>query len=964
MKIFLGNPPWIVGKRKGVRAGSRWPHLKLKIESDYLPYPFFLGYASSLLKKNGFIVKAVDAVAQDIDYVEFYNLIKEFSPDLIFLETSTPSLEHDLELIKMFKIYSSAKIAVAGPDMNVLNEKFLESNEFIDYALTGEYEFTLLELANSINEQRSLKNIRGLVYRQDDKCIKTENREISNIDDFPWPDRIDLPAYKYNDRPGGIPTPSAQIIASRGCPYLCSFCAWPQLVYGGRNYRTRDIKDVVDEMEMLRGKGFRSIYFDDDTFNIGRKRMLELAAELKSRKWKLSWAFMGRSDLIDEEILSKFKEVGLHAVKYGVESGVQKIVDSSGKGLNLAIATKNMLLTKKMGIKMHLTFTFGLSGETKQTIQKTVDYALMINPDSVQFSIMTPFPGTKFYNELKSKNMLASENLSDYDGNTGSVIRTEKLSPQDLNQAQKQAYEKWHWFKAQQHKNKRMSLPRRFLSCLIDNGPIYTLAHSFNYIKNTKHNIQNNQEPQCDILLINTPPWGVDNPPLTFGYLESLIESKGYSSDFIDLNIIMHNSSKTYQYLWELNNKNYWMTKDSVFNIMSQFENIIDETVGRIISHPAKAIGFSIALGKHFFALELIKRIKRKSDKKIIVGGRYFVEYPPTKEFAEIIDVIISGEAESVIPEILDRIKKNKPLTDLPGTIERKNDMIEYIPAVKKTPSMDNYPYPKYRSFDMSQYKLPVICAEWSRGCIANCVFCAYPMPGINFILRSPENIFEEIKYNYEVNKINHLTLVDASLNSNIMHLERVCDLLINANYDLTWSGMAIPRKEMTYPILKKMRQAGCIRLEYGVESGSDRIIKLMKKLHTVKISEDVLRDTKMAGIKPVIYLMVGFPGETEEEFRLTMDFITRNNENIDYVRGICAPFLSPGTHLANHPEEYNIIFPYGQTDYRWETKDGSTLDIREERARRMFRHLSDNNISSDGTVHTLNEVKSLIFRK
>ena len=490
MKILLTNPPWTVNGRNGVRAGSRWPHLKIPEEEGYMPFPFFLSYATSLLKKNSFEVKGLDAIAKRMTYEEFYIYIKSYNPDIIFLEVSTPSLNQDLKLINEIKSFSKAKIIIAGPDMNIFDEKFMLENKNIEYAIIGEYEFTLLELLHKIKENKSLKDVLGLLHRSKDKIIITKRRPLEkDMSMYPWPDRTDFNISNYHDCPGGIPSPSAQIIGSRGCPYLCTFCVWPQLVYGGRNYRPRPVSDIVDEMEYLVNElGVKSVYFDDDTFNIGRKRMIELANELKKRNWRTPWAFMGRSDLVDEEILTRFKEVGLSAVKYGVESGVQEIVDSAEKNLNLKVASKNMLLTKKLGIKMHLTFTLGLPGETRETIKETINYALFHDPESVQFSIMTPFPGTKFYDLLNEKGMIVSTNFDNYDGNTRSVIRTEKLSPKELTNAQKYAYHMWHNHKIKKIRYKKNSPFKLFIRCLREHDLLYTVKHTLRYLKKKSYN--------------------------------------------------------------------------------------------------------------------------------------------------------------------------------------------------------------------------------------------------------------------------------------------------------------------------------------------------------------------------------------------------------------------------------------------------------------------------------------------
>ena len=507
MKVLLANPPWNVNGKKGVRAGSRWPHLKITEEEDYMPFPFFLAYAAALIKKNNINVLLIDAIAESMSNTNFLDKIKDYKPNIVLLEVSTPSLKIDLELARKIKEFdNSVKIALTGLDMNIRNQKFLEKNRFIDFVLVGGYEFTLLGLVNCLKNKDNLSKVLGLIYRDKGKVIINKKRSLQNINKLPWPLREQLPTHKYNDCPGGIPQPSVQMLASRGCPYHCIFCAWPQIMYHGSNYRTRNPIDVVDEMEFLvRKKGFKSVYFDDDTFNIGRKRMFKICNEIKKRKLNIPWAIMARADLMDKELLDEMKSAGLYAVKYGVESAVQKLVDNANKDLNLKKAEEMIRYTNKIGIKTHLTFMFGLPGETHETIQKTIDFALRMNPESVQFSITTPFPGTKYYNELNKKGMLISKKWSDYDGNFKSVIKTRELSPEELEGAVRKAYNSWA-----EHRQKRLKHNNSltiFKKCLDEHGPKYTAKRVISKVFKKKDINRKEQEqkkiPKKNLILKN-----------------------------------------------------------------------------------------------------------------------------------------------------------------------------------------------------------------------------------------------------------------------------------------------------------------------------------------------------------------------------------------------------------------------------------------------------------------------------
>jgi len=437
MKIVLVNLPWKKGGNWGVRAGSRWPHIKTVQEESYLPFPFFLAYAAALLKRESFQVRLIDAIADKLSVPAFHTIVEQEKPDLLVVETSTPSLINDLEVLR--GLSGDISIALCGPDANIREAGFLKKNVFIDYVFAGEYELTLLELARALCENKPLQDITGLIYRDREGIRTNPGRSmIADLDTLPWPLREGLPMGKYNDTPGGIPSPSAQMWASRGCPYQCLFCLWPQLMYQKGRYRVRSVRDVVDEMEHLvtRG-GVKSIYFDDDTFNIGKLRMLEFAREIKARKLDIPWAVMARADLMDEQVLVSLREAGLCAVKYGVESAEQSLVDNINKNMQLERVERIIKFTNSLGIKTHLTFTFGLPGETWESIKKTIEFAVRMDPDSVQFSITTAFPGTQYFRNLEEKGYILSHDLADYDGNSKGVLRTDSLGPRDLEKAKR-----------------------------------------------------------------------------------------------------------------------------------------------------------------------------------------------------------------------------------------------------------------------------------------------------------------------------------------------------------------------------------------------------------------------------------------------------------------------------------------------------------------------------------------------
>ena len=450
LRIFLGNGPWYKEGYYGVRAGSRWPHFEEE-GNQYLPFPFYLAYATAILERAGHQCLLVDGVAERLPESEFIQRAAAFQPDITLLEVSTASLATDLRQAQAIKDRCpQTRVVLCGIHLDMYRPGFLDEHPLVDFVLKGEYDLVVETLVRAIENQTGFSQAPNLVYRGEDGVARENPRDdvIQDLDAIPWPARHFLPMLNYWDLPGGIPEPSLQMWSSRGCPFKCTFCAWPQIMYGNNQYRVRNPVDVVDEIEaMVKQYGFRSFYFDDDTFNIGKKRILALCEEIQRRGLNLPWAAMSRADTSDRETLKAMKEAGLMAIKYGVESGSQELVDNVQKNLNLEKVEEMVCVTRELGINQHLTFSFGLPGETWETVRKTIDFAKRLNPETVQFSIMTPFPGSTFYQMLERDGKLLTKDWSQYDGGTTAVIRTGALSGKDLEKALRMAYSEWDWFK-------------------------------------------------------------------------------------------------------------------------------------------------------------------------------------------------------------------------------------------------------------------------------------------------------------------------------------------------------------------------------------------------------------------------------------------------------------------------------------------------------------------------------------
>jgi anaerobic magnesium-protoporphyrin IX monomethyl ester cyclase len=409
-----------------------------RADAPYMPFPFLLGYAAAVLEQDGHEVRVIDACAERMDRPTFLEQTATFGPDFVMLEISTPSLTEDLRTVAGLREGGfDGPIVLGGLHKPLYTTDFLAGLPLIEGTLVGEYEYTLKELLAALAEDpRGPKDaVPGLIWRRGDELLDGGRKHSQEgLDELPWPARHLFPMERYHDLPGGIPAPSVQLWASRGCSFTCDFCAWPQILYADNAYRVRSADAVADEVVSLLEQGYASVYFDDDTFNLGRKRTEDLTRAFEKRGITAPWAFMGRADTCRPDQYADLAKTGLTAVKFGVESADTSRLKRIGKNLDVEMVRRSVQAAHDNGIKVHLTFMFGLPGETLETMQRTLDLAYELDPDSAQFTIAVPFPGSRFYDQMIGEGRLAAEDidLDALDGYRTGVVSTDALEAEQI----------------------------------------------------------------------------------------------------------------------------------------------------------------------------------------------------------------------------------------------------------------------------------------------------------------------------------------------------------------------------------------------------------------------------------------------------------------------------------------------------------------------------------------------------
>lgn len=433
MKACVVNLPWEENDKWGIRSGCRFPNLMPIQHNSYVPFPFFLAYTVSYLVSKGMDAYLIDAVAERYSVKEFTGILVGHSPDVIIAETSTASFDYDIKMLYDIKRKTGSVIVLFGPHVSALPEEALKK-DVIDYVIRGEPELTSYELLCAIGSGSDIGKVRGVVYRDESgKVVTNEARPlIADIDSLPYPTRDESSMQKYSVP--GFPSQVVFIYGSRGCPYKCNYCLWPQVMFQPGSYRPRSAEKIVEEMAwvLTRFPGTGSFFFDDDTFNIGRDRMLKFAQELNSRNIRIPWGVNARADNLDGELLLKLKKAGLFNLRIGIESGDREVLKMCGKGIDLDEAAKNLRIAHKLNIAIHLSFMVGLAEESWESVKNTVKFINSVPAESVQFSVAVPFPGTRYYEYVLNNGFLENHDWHDYNGSDTAVMRTRFMTAREV----------------------------------------------------------------------------------------------------------------------------------------------------------------------------------------------------------------------------------------------------------------------------------------------------------------------------------------------------------------------------------------------------------------------------------------------------------------------------------------------------------------------------------------------------
>lgn len=387
-----------------------------------------LAYIASSLEKNGHEVRILDQMVERLSSREVCERIQKINPEIIGFTCNTVQygfVKEILEGILDFRQRNKTRIVIGGVHARIRPMECMNLPG-VDFVVKREGEDTMVELLKYIEDRRKYSDIQGIFYRDEkNKCVESPNRPfLENLDELPFPSRRLFPKPYWLNSLGIYET---TILATRGCPFNCVYCASPKL--WGRRVRFRSAKNVVDEMEEIL-KEFPSISsfeFIDDTFTLDKEYVMNICDEMIKRKLKVSFQAETRVDFLTPEVITKMKRAGLYWIQLGLESGNLEVLRKVKKKINLEQVREAVKLAKSNAIYIELLCQVGLPGETKETAEQTIRFAQSLLPDSVCFQLTTPFPGTELCEKVEEWGTVTT-----YDYNKYLTILPPKFIPKDL----------------------------------------------------------------------------------------------------------------------------------------------------------------------------------------------------------------------------------------------------------------------------------------------------------------------------------------------------------------------------------------------------------------------------------------------------------------------------------------------------------------------------------------------------
>jgi len=385
----------------------------------------------TLMKNRGWEVEIFIEEMRKIDY----EIIKD--ADLVGISTITPTAPRAYAIADRIR-EMGIPVIMGGPHVTYLAEEALGHADFV---IRGEGEQALMELIDARENGGDYSEVSNLSYRKDREIIHNPKQPpADNLDSLPYPDFSLL----KRDQPTKGGRSTIPVLTSRGCPFDCSFCSVTGMF--GKKYRFRSAENVLAELRQYNSRR-NMIFFYDDNFTANRKRTKELLEGMIREKFKFHWTTQVRADVAkDVDLVRLMKRAGCHTLYIGFETVNPDSLEEMKKKQTVEEITQAVKVLRKNRIHIHGMFVYGFDHDDWKTVKKTVRFAKKAKLNTTQFLILTPAPGSEFYEKVASENRIQFRDWTLYDGHHA-VFRPARFSIFDLQKAQIFSHKKFYSMK-------------------------------------------------------------------------------------------------------------------------------------------------------------------------------------------------------------------------------------------------------------------------------------------------------------------------------------------------------------------------------------------------------------------------------------------------------------------------------------------------------------------------------------
>lgn len=422
------------------------------VMGEYLPPPTTLLILAAYIEReiSDIEIEVLDCQAEKLNWQDVEKYIESFNPSMVLTSGFTCNVYTCVRAFEIAKNVKKEIITVAGGiHFSTLPEESLINFPEIDFIIRGEGELTIVELIKKLRKDEKIEKISGLSFIKNEKIVNTQNRKlIKNLDKLPYPayHLVEDNISKYHfSMMAGKKTRYMILEGSRGCDYRCSFCT--QWYHWGGCWRSKSIKRIVNEIEFLNNTyGGVFLWLTDDHFKINI-RGKNLYKELKKRSFKddIMLFLQARTDDVanNPDLVKNLREVGTYWIMCGVESPFEETLKEYKKGTKNEDAYKAMKILRKNDIFSHAMFVIGSRKETHESVNQLINFSIDIEPDFSIYTALTPFPGTKYYNNALKNGWIEDKNYSNYDM-AHAIMPTEKLTRKEVQQELWRCYQNFY----------------------------------------------------------------------------------------------------------------------------------------------------------------------------------------------------------------------------------------------------------------------------------------------------------------------------------------------------------------------------------------------------------------------------------------------------------------------------------------------------------------------------------------